>query len=231
MDAPQDQEPRPEPEGPDRIDELATIFIAQQIQQGESDRDYWNAIAEKVDSFLRRSYPERMLPAGYSLDDLRQDVFVRLVADLPRMEIIDRERFWGFVKTLADRATIDFVRNAKAQKRGGGRQPIQQGPGDEGPDLIGQAFDDRVSTASGYARAAEIEEHELDCVRKLPREESREVYLLRRRDRRSFQEIADAIGRNKAVTTRTIYARAQRLVTDCLKARLTGYASGLHREE
>ncbi len=214
-DSPQDASP----------EELATTFIARQIQSDEPDAEYWTAMAAKVDAFLRRSYPERALPHGYVLDDLRQDVFVRLVGDMPSMEIHDRDRFWGFVKTLADRCAIDAARILKAQKRGGGKKPLdnQATVGDP----LANAFDERAGTPTEHARAAEIEEHELACVDKLTRDESKQVYLLRRRELKSYDEIAEITGRRKAVTVRTIYARAQRDVTACLQARLDGYVSSV----
>ncbi|MFT4515470.1 MAG: DNA-directed RNA polymerase specialized sigma24 family protein [Planctomycetota bacterium] len=77
------------------------------------------------------------------------------------------------------------------------------------------------------ARSREIESLEEECVQALSREESRKIYLLRRRDGMSYEDIALAVGRNKPVTVKVIFKRSRDVVLARLRNKLDGYSTGL----
>ena len=220
MDDPTEQMDGGENAGEEPGVENPTVPLVRELQDGGSETE-WTALSDKVDAFLRRAHGHGNLPNGVEFADFRQFVFVRLLAAIPTLELTSRREFWGYVKRLADNAKTDLWRRARTEKHNAGREPTQQFSPDGADRLARQG--EVAGSPSAHARSAELEERELECVKRLTNDEAREVYLLRRREGKSYEEIAEIVGRKRAGTVKVIFHRAQKSVTKCLRGRLDGY--------
>ncbi|MFN3245000.1 MAG: RNA polymerase sigma factor [Planctomycetota bacterium] len=212
--------PVPGDPAPERDDD-STLFIAQRVQEGR--QQAWSRLAAKIDEFLGRTRNVRQLPSAYEPDDYVQEVLLKLTVEIPRMELRSRKEFWAFVRRVADNVLRDLQRLVLADKRGGGRERLLDTANPHGMDLQ----DPASWSASAEFRGREIEQLEEECVGALGRDEARQVYLLRRRQGLSYEQIAEKVGRNKPGTVKVIYKRSRDVVIARLRDRLDGYATGL----
>lgn len=199
-----------------------TVSLIRELQRASSESG-WGTLSGKIDRFLKRVYNTRDVPSGTDFADFTQVVFGRLLTAMPSLQLRSRREFWGYVKRLADNAKLDLWRRARTEKNNFGQAPLQQ-VSPSGVDRLAET-DRACDSPSAHARRAELEERELECVMRLANEESREVYLLRRREGKSYEEIAELVGRRKAATVKVIFHRAQKGVTNCLRSRLDGYTA------
>ena len=117
-----------------------------------------------------RRYPQiKSLPRTHTPDDVVQEVFQRALAAglLRNFEDRGRGSLEALLVTILERTMVDISRRHAAQKRGGGRTPIELEPSAEHADVNDRlASDDTTPTSK--ARAGEL----VDLARKTlgPRE-------------------------------------------------------------
>ncbi|MBK8978577.1 MAG: sigma-70 family RNA polymerase sigma factor [Planctomycetes bacterium] len=202
--------------------------VLQGIRVKDGDADAWVPLGRKIERFLGDAFRhDRLTRRGIEFEDFQQEVLLELLRRLPAMELRSRGEFWAFVRKVARNWLIDQHRRQNADKRKPADGAVlPQDPDGEGRDLPNEVPDPAGGTGSRFARLREIEERELECVnRVLVDDEQRRIYLLRRRDELSHDEIAAKVGRNKGATVRLIFHRAQKKVIACLRDRLDGYES------
>lgn len=190
--------------------------------QRDPDSDSWGPLTTKIRERLR-GYRANRLPPNLEHDDFVSEVILRVLRDLPGVEIRTRGEFWSWIQTVADHALTDLWRRARAQKRG----PAPEASGDD--DAEATAPPHAAPTPSSVQRAHEIERAERDCIERLPNDLAQTVYRLRRGEDLAFAAIAARTGQASAASARFVFFRAKQAVQECLRRKLeTGY-SGFFR--
>jgi RNA polymerase sigma factor (sigma-70 family) len=197
-----------------REEASSTLFHAERAQ-GDPDHPSWTDLLSRTEARVRRMLAPARLPAPYDLDDVVALTLERVYRHLPHLELRSRQSFWGWVRTVAEGALADLGRRALARKRGG-KSSVQRlaAADDTTPGL--QVPDRRELSASVLMRARELHDGMMQCLAGM-RPETAEVLRLRLLEGCSHEEIASRIGRQHAVTVRTIFARGMRRLAACMR--------------
>ncbi len=200
---------------------------AQQPDGSASWQGSWQRLSERVHGFLRGKFGGARLPYDVEFDDLFAAVLVRMLRDLPRLQVGDRAEFWAWVRRLASNQIVDFWRQHGRQSSGSAN--VEQVQGEEGDQWLDQVCDRAAHTGGALLRARELEDAEEACARTLLNERVRAIYLLRRREELPFAEIAARVGDANADITRVTFRRAKGRVLQCLRTKLDGYEGAATR--
>ena len=204
------------------------------VRQAQSDKhaDTWNGswerLSDKVHAFLARRFDRDKIPFDVEFDDFFSAVLSRMLRDLPKMEVRGRREFWGWVKKVAANQLVDMWRRHRRLRHGGGR--VGQQINDLEVDVVEGAVDPVDQTPSGLFMAQEIEGAEEECVNKIPNEQARKIYMMRRRRGLDYVEIAREVGSDSPDSIRAMFSRVKGQVHDCLRRRLDGYSELLSEE-
>jgi RNA polymerase sigma-70 factor, ECF subfamily len=99
----------------------------------------WRDLEDKLRPFIAR----RVADAA-DVDDVLQDVFIRLQRGLPTLR--DDERFGPFVYQVARSAIVDHHRRAAKHRPAGGALDLEQTPAPEGGDDDDRALEERLAS-------------------------------------------------------------------------------------
>ncbi len=215
-----DADQREETPIPDDEDLGETWFQVDEARRS-ADSPAWGPLSARIARALGRFRFERM-PPGHGFDDFVSEVFVRIVRDLPRFELRSRREFWGWVAKVSRNTLTDIWRKARVRPH---EVDLLRKRDDDLGDPLAREPDQAAPSPSLRERTRELAEAEMRAIALLKREESRTVYLLRREQELPFEDIAKAIGRNKAEAARLIYFRAKKKVQEYLREELDGYAT------
>jgi len=224
----QPEDPRPEEvpeESPPAIDPGSTIQHVRRAQEPDDTPEWqasWAQLSDKIYHFLHRRFARNRLPPYLDFEDLYSGVLARMLQDLPGLKFEHREAFWAWVRKATANELVSIWRRHGAQKRGGGKV-IQQQTDEEDLDVLQSVDDPEAQPASVYMRVTELEDAEIDCLSQVPNKDSQQVYLLRRKDGFSFEEIAEKLGHGNAESMRVLFHRTKQKVRSCLRGKLDGY--------
>lgn len=198
-----------------------TLFLASSAR-ADAGSEHWAPLSAKILGFLQ-SFRHQRMPPRVDFEDFCSEVILRVLRDLPGVELRDRKSFWAWLKRVAENTLVDLIRSAQAKKRGA--ESALGRADDEGVPGVLDA-DPNAEPGSMVWRVRELEQAELLCVDKLPTELGRNVYLLRRQRDLPFEEIATRVGHRNAAASRYVFFRMKELVQTCLRRRLEdGYAT------
>ena len=188
----------------------STVFSAREAQ-GDPEHPSWNDLLSKIERMIRREFPERSVPAPYGIGDLVALAQQRVFRDLFRMEVRDRQSFWGWVRQLTRNALVDLARRAKP--RGGVEvRPIHSGR-ESTADLDPQ--DDQLTTASVLTRVHETQDAMLECLQGMKGDHA-EVLRMRLLEHLSYAEIAERMDGVQEPTLRSIFNRGRIRLAKCM---------------
>lgn len=187
----------------------------------EAQRSYtspsWQRLSGKVTILLQAQFGRVRVPPPLDFDDFTSEVLLVVLRDLGGFQDRGRGSFQAWVQRLAHNRLNDLWRFYEAHRRGG-RRGVATG-GDDGLEVLENVPDQNVEEGEKVAQFRELQQAELDCVARLPRE-LQAVYLLRRQDEKSFREVADTVGRANEATVRSLYKRARDFVRRCIESKM-----------
>ena len=215
--------PAPEPERPDPPSPSAAIgetqFWVHEAVHGESSRA-WTALSAKIVYYLRTRFGNASFPPGTEFNDFVSDLMAKVMTSIQSFEDRGKESFWRWVQTIGGNLWRDmwrrFERDRKLGLAGRGEQDAQN---DSGPISLTGMAPAKGETPTQIVRFRELESADQQCIEKLPRQ-MKDVYVRRRQNELSFQEISVELGGIKEATLRSNYMRARDLVRECLARRL-----------
>ena len=151
-----------------------------------------------------------------TVDDVVQDVFVRIVESAGRFEQRSDARWIDWVARVAQNRIANVARRDRAQKRGGALRRAIRLHGESGSCI--DVMDETASVGSKVARG---EQHEmvLQCLGELT-EPHREVILLREYAGGDWRMVAEQMGRASAEACQELHRRARLELGAKLAARL-----------
>lgn len=205
-----------------------TQFIVQSAQRNE--QQAWTLLSAKILFFLRSRFGGVHLPSELEFDDFTSEVMLRILGEIQRFKDTGKGAFWGWVYILSQNRLNDLWRQHQRRQRLGllGRGEPSQGEAAGGDGRPGAGLDEVSNPSqpspSELAQVGEIEAIERDCVSQLPPSMAR-IYLLRREQELSFDEISVAFGGTKAVTLRSYYKRARDFVKDCIQRKVDRFGA------
>lgn len=206
-----------------------THFIVQSAQR--NDRHAWTLLSAKVLFFLRSRFGRVNLPTELEFDDFGSEVMLRILADIHRFTDTGKGAFWGWVYILAQNRLNDLWRMHQRRHRMG---LLARGDGDDGDETrdggehsaggFDQMSNPKQQSPSDDAHVRDLENIERDCAARLPESMCR-IYLMRREQELSFEEISTAFGGVKPVTLRSYYKRSRDFVKDCIQRKVDNLGS------
>lgn len=179
---------------------------------------YQGGSSGALETLLERYYPRvrrivrarmgKLLLRSVEVEDIVQQVFMRVVRDLDRFSVDHDARFISWVATLVERELANTARDLQAHKRDRRREVALQA-------LRGGGLEQSMSfdaPAEGPGPATQVGREELEdhldaCLGEL-REDLREVILLRNHAGGSWEWVAEQLGRPSADAARKLHARA-----------------------
>lgn len=218
-DKPEQPQPKPITEAIGGHGASETQFLVREAAGAES-ADAWTALSAKIVYYLRTRFGNASFPPGTEFNDFVSDLMAKVMTSIQSFEDRGKESFWRWVQTIGGNLWRDmwrrFERDRKLGLAGRGEQDAQNDSGSI--SLTGMA-PAKGETPTQIVRFRELESAEQQCIEKLPRQ-MKDVYVRRRQNELSFQEISVELGGIKEATLRSNYMRARDLVRECLARRL-----------
>ncbi len=205
---------------PKPLDQLPTET---QIDVSQAQRSLgspsWHRLSGKINFQLRSFFGRVRLPPTLDFDDFLSEVMLVILRDIGTFQDRGRGAFWAWVQRLAHNRLNDLWRYYDAQCRRVAPAAAALAADEEGGDPLAEVPDPNAVPVSEIIAYRELEQAELDCLRRLPIDMQR-VYVLRRRDELPFRAIMIAIERDNEVTVRSLYRRARDFVRRCLETKM-----------
>lgn len=211
-----DEPSTPVPEDPDASAPGSTLAHVRRAKDSADDPS-WHNVVEKVQSFIRREFGDARLPSGCTIDDLISDSLTRLYQSLSRYEEREATSFWSWMRTVVRHALIDLKRKEELQP---GSLESLAGSGSALP------IPDPGASTPGAVREQEIHDALMQCLAQLDARKAK-VLELRLLLSLSYEEIAQRLGFNRAVTVRTIVRRGRQELERCMRAKGFGESISL----
>ena len=131
-------------------------------------------------------------------EDVLQDVFIRAIEEVGKLQATDRAGFLAWLKKIASNQIVDMARKKASSKRGGDRVRVdgkQNAFEDRAFDLISQMSETDGSTPSQFAARREAIEAMNIAIANLS-DEQREAVRLHFFDRLTLKETAEKMDRS-----------------------------------
>lgn len=188
----------------------STVFSAREAQS-DPEHPSWNDLLTKIEAMIRREFPASVVPSPYGIEDLVALAQQRVFRDLVRMELRDRQSFWGWVRQLTRNSLVDLFRRAKPPANVK-VQRIESGE-DASDDL--DLKDGHLTTASVITRVNETQDAMLECLAAM-KDEYAVVLRLRLLKHLSYAEIASQLGVGPEATLRSTFNRGRLKLAKCM---------------
>lgn len=175
----------------------------------------WERLEERLRPWMQQQLASRRIAFGYTADDVVNATFGDVYRDIATFEVKEGSSFRKWVLTIMLNRVADLQRLENAKKRKApGLRSMDQADDSSGVGL--QVPDEREHRASMIARCQEITADFKHALSELD-DEKRRIIELHILNGLTFDEIAREVGRNKAVTVRTIFHRTMEKVREKLK--------------
>jgi RNA polymerase sigma factor (sigma-70 family) len=182
-------------------DPPSTLSDAAGAQSG--DPLSWERLEQRLRPWLLLRLASTRIPYGWTADDVVSATFGEMYRDIGAFEVVPGANFRGWVETIMRNQLTDLARREGAQKR---RAPgLVSLHGSESADEL-PVHDAREHRASMIARYQELSSDFRRALAELG-DEKRQIIELHLLNGLAFAEIAQRVGRNKAVTVKSIFHR------------------------
>ena len=191
-----------------------TLFLIQRHREG--DAQALQQLVERYYPRVRRIVGVRVrthLLALTTIEDIVQDVFVRVIEGLESYELRDDARWIDWVARVAEREIYGQTRHHDTQKRSGRLVDLVR---NAAGSAASRSLPADTTGVDSKAESRELEDLVDQCLSSLP-EAHREVVLLRDYAGDSWRSIAEKMGRPSPEACQELHRRALRELRECVR--------------
>jgi RNA polymerase sigma-70 factor (ECF subfamily) len=197
---------------PESFEETRSLIEASQAGDGAARERLFTRYLPRVRQAVALRMGRRLRQLA-ELDDVVQEVFIRVLEGLERFEHRSEGSFRNWLARCVQREVADHARSLGRKKRGAGM--VRRFGDFESGVLASSIFEGSEPTPSDFAGATELAEKIEDALLSMP-QHHREIIVLRAVLGMSYDEIAREIGVSRAGAVRVAYLRATRNLKDLM---------------